>query len=718
MSASANTKEGLVFGLDIGTRAVVGVVGYREKDKFIVKGIESLEHDTRSMLDGQIHDIERVSETITEVKEKLEKKCKIALKDVCIAAAGRVLKTENVHAEITYPDETMILDEHVFDLQSKGVEEAYKKFQTENEFGEKYYCVGKSVVKYFLNDVFITNLLNHKARKISVDMICTFLPYDVVEGLYTAVEMAGLTVCNLTLEPIAAIEVAIPEKFRMLNIALVDVGAGTSDICITKDGSVVAYGMIPVAGDSLTEIIANYCLVEFNEAEKIKKGIEGIGDDDTVEYEDILGLKSTITKKEVLELLDSHIKEMTKLVSDEILKLNGGEKVGAIFVVGGGGRIEGYTASLAKLHDIMVNRVAVRGEDVMGKIEFKDNSVTKDSLIVTPLGICLHFYEDNNSFINVSLNDDRLKLYDNGNVTVVDAVMQIGLDNNALFPRRGDPLEFTLNGEPKTIKGDLGESCVVYVNQELTNLHQLLHANDYIKLVPSTKGANGKITLAKLNSQNPKLNITVNKMNVTLPNLCTVNGEIAVDSYSIQNGDVVEVLDYLTVGQVLELVDINLSEEEFVLVNNTPADLDTKVYSRFSLDIQKKPEVTYADLPEDDGLYAMQKEEAEKADKAESDAVSEEVSDVDSVNGEANASNEASENKETKENKTITVTVNKAPIVLDNKPSYVFVDVFDHIEFDLSKPQGLGIVTQLNGRSADFLEELHEGDTIEIYWKE
>ena len=57
MGASENTKEGLVFGLDIGTRAVVGVVGYREKEKFIVKAIESIEHDTRSMLDGQIHDI-------------------------------------------------------------------------------------------------------------------------------------------------------------------------------------------------------------------------------------------------------------------------------------------------------------------------------------------------------------------------------------------------------------------------------------------------------------------------------------------------------------------------------------------------------------------------------------------------------------------------------------------------------------------------------------
>ena len=69
MGASDSTKEGLVFGLDIGTRAVVGVVGYRDKDKFIVKAIESIEHETRAMLDGQIHDIGKVASTIIEIKD-------------------------------------------------------------------------------------------------------------------------------------------------------------------------------------------------------------------------------------------------------------------------------------------------------------------------------------------------------------------------------------------------------------------------------------------------------------------------------------------------------------------------------------------------------------------------------------------------------------------------------------------------------------------------
>ena len=117
--------------------------------------------------------------------------------------------------------------------------------------------MGYSTVKFFLNDEVFISLEGHKANKIGEDIIVTFLPEDVVDGLYAAVGQAGLSVANMTLEPIAAINVAIPENYRMLNIALVDVGAGTSDISITRDGSIIAYGMIPHAGDELTEVMCS-----------------------------------------------------------------------------------------------------------------------------------------------------------------------------------------------------------------------------------------------------------------------------------------------------------------------------------------------------------------------------------------------------------------------------------------------------------------------------
>lgn len=366
----------LVFGLDIGTRSVVGTVGYKTGDQFYVVAQRILEHETRAMLDGQIHDIGRVSMTIMRVRTELEAAIGSKLDDVCIAAAGRVLKTVNVHAETAYEEERVITAEDIYALDSKGIEAAYEEFHREDTSGVTFYCVGYSVVRYYMNNYVIGNLESHKAREIGVDLIATFLPEDVVDGLYKAVEQAGLEVVNLTLEPIAAIQVAIPEMYRMLNIALVDVGAGTSDISITQGGSIVAYGMIPMAGDALTETVAQHCLVDFVTAEQIKREC---GEKENIEYRDIMGLSQTITREELLEVVNPVVESMTSQVSDKIKELNGDKSVSAVFVVGGGGKIPGYTGKLAKRLGIPPERVALRGEEVMQKIQFLEKETKKDS---------------------------------------------------------------------------------------------------------------------------------------------------------------------------------------------------------------------------------------------------------------------------------------------------------------------------------------------------
>ena len=242
----------LVFGLDIGTRSIVGTVGYKSGNQFVVVAQRVKEHETRAMLDGQIHDIHKVGDTISEVKRQLEEAVGRRLTEVCIAAAGRVLRTVTTHVEYPFTADKEVDQEDIYGLISAGVEKAYQEFIEENREGDvKFYCVGHSVVRYFLNGYPMGNLEGHKARTIGVDLIATFLPDDVVDGLYKSVELAGLSVSSLTLEPIAAIQLAIPERFRMLNIALLDVGAGTSDISITNDGCILAYGMIPLAGDAV-----------------------------------------------------------------------------------------------------------------------------------------------------------------------------------------------------------------------------------------------------------------------------------------------------------------------------------------------------------------------------------------------------------------------------------------------------------------------------------
>lgn len=585
-----------VFGLDIGTRSVVGTVGYMERNRFKIVAQCVKEHDTRAMIDGQIHDIHKVGEVIRFVKQELEFQIKRPLTEVCIAAAGRVLKTMNTHVEQEFAEDTLLTNEHVYSLDMLGVEKAHEELNN-NSIEQQFYNVGYSVVKYYLNGYEMTSMEGHKGRKIGADILSTFLPEEVVEGLYAAVHEADLEVASLTLEPIAAIQLAIPEQFRLLNIALVDVGAGTSDICITKGGSIIAYGMIPLAGDEVTERIVEQCLVDFKTAEKIKLAA---GKKKDINYKDIMGLKHTIAPKEVIDMVKGTVNRMSGEIADKICELNGGKPVSAVFVVGGGGKISGFTDGLAEGLKIPNERVAIRGQEVMGNIDFVDIKAKKDALYVTPIGICMNFYNQKNSFIFVYFNGERLRMYDNGRVTVLDAAMQYGFDNSALFPRRGQELVFNVDGKQRVIRGEAGDGAVIYINGEEANIQSPVLQNDRITIEESTFGAAATCQIQNLPEYKGSIAFEVNGKPVQCPKFAEVNGELQSGYYEVQQQDDIKFLNYYTVSQVMQFLDIPL-DGLAIEVNNEEAGPNEKVYENFKMRFSVKAD-TFANLkaPEED----------------------------------------------------------------------------------------------------------------------
>ena len=804
MNGLEGTKENLVLGIDIGTRNVVGTVGYRtDEGKFVVVAQTVREHVTRAMLDGQIHDIGRVAQVVSLVKEELEVQINQPLTEVCIAAAGRVLKTVTCRAEYIYPEESVVTGEDIHTLDLIGVEKAQDLLTEKNDTNYKFYCVGYSVVKSYLNDDLFTSLEGHKANKIAEDIIVTFLPEDVVDGLYSAVGQAGLSVANLTLEPIAAINVAIPENYRMLNIALVDVGAGTSDICITKEGSITAYGMIPHAGDELTEEIVQQYLVDFQMAEHIKLSSTV---DEEVTYEDIMSIKHTVSAEEVWELTDKVVDRITSEVAEKIIELNGGQTVSATFVVGGGGKVHGFTKKLAEYLDLPEERVALRGEEVLKEVTFLQDDIKKDPLLVTPIGICLNYYDQKNNFIMIRFNGERMKLYDNNHLTIVDAALQAGVSNENLFPRSGKALNFTVNGNKRIVRGGVGEPAVITLNGKPANINTPLEPNCNVEIIPSTKGEEAKYTINDLEEYTTAfMTFIVNGRLINCPKFLEVNGVLEPSSYEIQDGDIIENRGFYTVEQVAEFMDVEVDLDEDIYVNNRIASMDSLVYENFSIEwTVKEYHVENASYYASEeqikerkyqeslrgasiglGNYHMMSEEKNATLEGQTEAIqAENINSKEQQNTSKSENNDEElyfdveykdcdnfdetfdeeyektdeynsifrkenpreegvdleisydlkknldedkdssynvnhgENDEAEEEKEIIVTVNNNPVTLTDKNSYVFVDIFDKINFDLNNSKGRGIVTTLNGRDARFTEEIHTGDKIEVYWKE
>ena len=721
MASLEQTDQKVVFGLDIGTRSVVGTVGYMNDGQFNVIAQAVEKHQTRAMLDGQIHDIGKVGATIRVVKEKLEQQTDIHLTDVCIAAAGRVLRTVRTTYEYEYPESHDITDEDIYNLDSAAVQQAYSEFLQKNTSDLKFYLVGYSVMHYYLDGYQIANLEGHNAGKVSVELIATFLPDDCVDGLYKACERAGLNVANLTLEPIAAMMVAIPDRFRMLNLALVDVGAGTSDICVTNDCSITAYGMLPIAGDDITEIIAQHCLVDFNQADEIKIAASH---NDRVDFIDIMGLRKTITAKDIAKIIRPQVDMMAKKAAEEIKRLNGDKPVSAVFVVGGGGCVPGYTKAIAREMDIPEERVALRGEEVMKSITFLNNDgIERDSLLVTPLGICISYYEEANNIIFVSFNGEQTRIYDNGKLQIIDAAMQASFQNEDLFPKRGQELRYFVNGKERVARGEPGEAAVITLNGKSADIHSKIRANDIIDVTPSTAGEPGKAVIENIPEFKTKFMVNVNGVNVEASRFATVNGEPQTALYSIKNGDDIQILDYNTVEQVAALMDIEITEDTYIIVNNEHGDKTTPVYENFKVEFKDREEAImeyYRDFPDADEVAVSQaNEEAYESDdydirkfEGRSDEMGYE--DLPDDDGEYHRSEESVKNILARD---LHIMVNNDAVTLHGKPEYVFVDIFDSIDFDLTKPNGRAIVTTLNGKTPDYLQSIHEGDKIEVYWK-
>ena len=845
MSQMEGNGEELVFGLDIGTRSIVGTIGYKNGDRFVVVGQEIREHKTRAMLDGQIHDINRVAATLMEIRDALQKKTDYPLEEVCIAAAGRVLRTMNVHVDLNFEKERSVTKEDLDTLISTGVEKAFNDFQQENDTDIHFYCVGHSVVRYYLNGLWMGQPEHHKAKSVGADIIATFLPDDVVDGLYSAVELAGLKVTNMTLEPIAAIRVAIPEKFRLLNIAMLDIGAGTADISITDEGSVIAYGMIAHAGDVLTETLARTCLIDFATAEKIKTASTT---QDKITYEDIMGMEQTITAEEVVEICRPQIDKMAELTADAIVKLNGGTSPSAVFIVGGGGKIRGFSEKMAEKLGLEQSRVALRGEEILRDVDFPEGCL-KDSTIITPIGICLTYYDQNNNFIYITFNGNRVKLYDNNKLAVVDVAMQASYNKDGLFPRRGKELHYTVNGKNRVKKGSYGESAHIYVNGESVNINHSVRANDVIVIEESTVGADAHERVSELIDYNGKIVITVNGRELQLPKPIKVNGQSRSAEYMIQEGDEVSLYPYYTYGELLTYLgysEIDMESMTF-LVNGRQATSDTLIYAYDVVQVKSRLTTENGKMTEASGAaqetgateqasnaaqgtgaetQTVTQESASAAQSAATaatqvadstaqsastsaqgtgaetqTATQESVSTAQSASNastqeasatteqtsntatqEADATTGQTANASTQESGTITqfsgntangsgttgqttdtaaqesgtassaantgekkesenvfknmmddafaegkyeadgsrkmlVIVNGSPIVMTGKKSYCFVDIFDYIDFDTSRMQGTGIATLVNGMVAQYTQELHNGDKVDVYWK-
>ncbi|MGE5628824.1 MAG: cell division protein FtsA [Solirubrobacterales bacterium] len=644
-----------IFALDIGTRSIIGTVGAVRDKKFNVIAESMLEHEERAMKDGQIHDINLVAATIKKVIADIEKQIGIRPEKVSIAAAGRFLKTVTVRAELKIDSDREIDKDIIRSLELTALKNA-ENLINESSVGDLY-CVGYSVKNFYLNGYSISSLLSHKGEQIEAEIIATFLPRSVVNSLYTVMDIVGLQVINLTLEPIAAMEAAIPNNLRLLNLALIDIGAGTSDIAISSKDTICAYGMVPLAGDEITEAIAQNYVVDFNTAESMKKQCSI---KDTVEYTDILGFQNSIPSSELIDYIEPQVKMIADEVCLKIKELNGDKSPSAVFLVGGGAYTPKLREFVALNLNIPINRVGIRGRDEVQECICQDNSL--GSIGVTVLGIALNAIKNSgNDFMDVVLNGNVVSLFNSHKNTVMDAMVQGGINPKVLIGRNGKNKKFYVNGIKRVAFGLFSENAVVTINGHEASIDSEVKEGDNIVIHYAKDGKDAEPKIKDFVVNFNSVSFYLNGEIKYLEPICSINGIKAEMDSQINEEDSVTIIYPETLRDYITNIEEEIQGAEY-FIGDKPISYDYTI-------------------KEGDLI----------------DSISKETEDVSSK-------------------PFIIIKFNGMELILSGKEEYVFVDVFNYTDFDLMIPKGK-LVLLLNGNPAGYYDKIQAGDDIQVYWQ-
>lgn len=563
-----------VFAMDIGTRSVVGLVAEVSDVTPQVLAVAKEEHQERAMLNGQIQDVNQVARVVAKVKQNLEQELGVQLRQVAVAAAGRALITVHKKLEQDVSPWHEITEDQVTCLELDAIRQAQQFLFDKKGVAEQLYCVGYSAYAYYLDGKKIGNPVGQRGSSFGMELIATFLPRMVVDSLIAVLERNELEMELLTLEPIAALEYVIPTTMRGLNLALVDIGAGTSDIAITAQGSVIAYDMVPLAGDEVTEKLCNLYLLDFFIGEKIKRKL---AKNQTLSFQDVLGVKHQLASTEVIFSLKDTVHQIAYQIGERIMELNEGPPQ-AVICIGGGSLTPGITNELAEYLGLPEERVAVRSADSVCDVKGLVSTIAGPDG-VTPLGIALMATQPRALGLSqVQVNDKTVKLFRGASTTVGEALLAAKMGFTDLCGRPGRTLTVEVNGELRVLAGETGKPAEILLNGSPADLDTVLAPDSIIKVGTPKPGKDASALVGELlPPEVPVIRIRCNGREKVFQYLICMNGRLVEPTTPLVHRAQVS---WRSVSTVLDvLLAVGLSEEQVrpqllqITVNGRPEEL-------------------------------------------------------------------------------------------------------------------------------------------------
>jgi cell division protein FtsA len=384
-------------GLDIGTTKIVAIIGKKnEYGKIEVLGIGKSK--SLGVHRGVVNNITQTIKSIQQAVEEAEANSGLKIGSVVVGIAGQHIRSLQHSDYITRADSEEVINED--DLE-KLCNQVYKLVMLPGEeiihvLPQEYKVDGQAEIK---------EPIGMYGGRLEANFHVVVGQVSSIKNVGRCIKSAGLDLGNITLEPLASSDAVLSKEEKEAGVALIDIGGGTTDLAIFKDGIIRHTAVIPFGGGVITEDIKEGCSIIEKQAEllKIKFGSAWPGENKDNEIVSIPGLRGRepkeITLKNLSKIIHARVVEIIEQVYVEIKNYGHEEQkkklIAGIVLTGGGSQLK-HLKQLVEYITGMDTRIGFPNEHLAGD----SDSEIASPLYATAVGLLM----------NAVKNEARIKM--------------------------------------------------------------------------------------------------------------------------------------------------------------------------------------------------------------------------------------------------------------------------------------------------------------------
>jgi len=385
-------EKNISVGLDIGTTKIVAMVGSRnEFKKLKILGIGKSQ--SLGVHRGVVNNITQTIESIKyAIEEARVESGKQHIKEVVVGIAGQHIRSLQHSDYITRENPDKVIDNNDID---ELINQVYKLVMLPGEeiihvLPQDFKVDGQSEIK---------EPIGMYGSRLEANFHIVVGQVSSIRNIGRCIKSAGLEMGDITLEPLASADAVLSDEEKKAGIALIDIGGGTTDVAIFKDGIIRHTAVIPFGGNVITEDIKEGCSIMGNQAEqlKIKFGSAWPGENKETEIVAIPGLlgrdPKEISLKTLSKIINARVVEIIEQVYLEIKNYGHEEAkkklIGGIVLTGGGSQLK-HLKQLVEYVTGMDTRVGFPGEHLAG------DTNNSNPIFSTAVGLVMKAIENNN----------------------------------------------------------------------------------------------------------------------------------------------------------------------------------------------------------------------------------------------------------------------------------------------------------------------------------